>query len=197
MESNSSARGVSLIELLVSVAIVGLFATISIPSLTQISRKRELRGAAAELRSIFREVRMRAIARSANSAVKFRRIGQVWHYGFFDDGDGDGVRNEDILSGIDPMARPYREVFGSTGKVRIGLPGIAQWDAEREERIEPDASPVRFNRSTLCSFSPNGSSTPGSIYLTDGADGAAVVVVYGTTGKVRLKMLTQAVAEAR
>lgn len=197
MESNSSARGVSLIELLVVIAIAGLFVAISVPSLTQISRKRELKAAAAELRAIFRNVRMRAVARSANSAVKFREIGGVWHYGYFDDGDGDGVRNDDILSGADPMSAPYRVVFGSTGKVRIGLPGRAVWDAERGEAIEPDASPVRFNRSTLCSFSPNGSSTPGSIYLTDGATEAAVVVVYGASGKVRLKVLTQAGAEAR
>lgn len=197
MESNSSARGVSLIELLIVVAIVGLVTTISIPSLTQISRKRELKAAAAELRSIFRDVRMRAVARSSNAAVKFREIGGIWHYGFFSDGDGDGVRNDDILSGTDPMTGPYREVFGSTGKVRIGLPDVATWDAERGERILPGESPVRFNRSTLCSFSANGSGTPGSIYLTDGAGNAAVVVVYGASGKVRLKMLTRAGAESR
>jgi prepilin-type N-terminal cleavage/methylation domain-containing protein len=197
MEPNSSARGVSLIELLVVIAIVGLFVAITIPGIAQISRKRELQAAAAELRSIFREVRMRAVARGSNSAVKFRQIGGVWHYGFFDDGDGDGVLNEDILSGADPIAGPYRAVFGSSGKVRIGLPPVAAWDAERGERIEPDASPVRFNRSTLCSFASNGSCTPGSVYLTDGVGGAAVVVVFGATGKVRLKMLTQAVAERR
>ncbi len=197
MEANSSARGVSLIELLVVIAIVGLVTAISVPELTQISRKRELQAAAAELRSIFRAVRMRAITRSSNAAVKFRQIGGVWHYGFFDDGDGDGVRNEDIVSGTDPIVGPYREVFGSTGKVRIGLPAVASWDAERGERIEPDASPVRFNRSTLCSFSPTGGGTPGSIFLTDGAGSAAVVVVFGASGKVRLKMLKQATAEAR
>ncbi|MBI2215569.1 MAG: prepilin-type N-terminal cleavage/methylation domain-containing protein [Acidobacteria bacterium] len=197
MKSIPSARGVSLVELLTVIAIVGLMLAISIPSLNDISKKRELRAASAELRSIFRRVRSRAVARNSNSAVKFRRIGGVWHYGFIDDGDGDGVMNDDIASGVDPVVAPFREVFGSTGKVRIGLPDVPVRDAESGGIVTPDASPVRFNRSTLCSFSPTGSATPGSIYLTDGAHGAAAVVVYGATGKVRLKLLNEAIGVNR
>lgn len=189
MKSSLSARGVSLVELLTVIAIVGLMVAISIPSLHQISRKRELRAASAELRAIFRKVRSRAVARGSNSGVKFRMIDGAWHYGFFDDGDGDGVMNDDIASGIDPVVTPFRSVFGSAGKVRIGLPDISVRDGETGELVSPDAAPVRFNRSTICSFSPNGSATPGSIYLTDGAHGAAAVVVYGATGKVRMKLL--------
>ncbi len=192
MKSSSSARGVSLVELLIVVAIVGLMVAISIPSLHDISRKRELQASTAELRAIFRNVRARAVARGRNSAVKFRQIGGVWNYGFFDDGDGDGVLNDDILKGIDPLAVPYREVFGSSGKVRIGLPGVTIWDSEHKERLAPGASPVRFNRSTICSLSPLGRATPGSIYLTDGVRGSAVVIVYGASGRVRLKLLSEA-----
>lgn len=189
MKSGSSARGVSLVELLAVVAIVGLMVAISVPSLHDLSRKHELQAATAELRSIFRKVRSRAVARGHNSGVKFREIGGVWHYGFVDDGDGDGVTNEDITSGVDRLASPYRQVFGTTGKVRIGLPGVPVRDPESGEVVTPSASPVRFNRSTICSFSPRGSATPGSIYLTDGVRSAAAVVVYGATGKVRLKLL--------
>jgi len=197
LKSRSSARGVSIIELLTVVAIVGLMVTISIPSLHDLSRKRELQAATAELRSIFREVRSRAVARGRNSAVKFREIGGVWHYGFIDDGDGDGVLNEDIVSGVDRLVSPYHAVFGTAGKVRIGLPGVSVRDSESGEIVRPGASPVRFNRSTICSFSPTGSATPGSIYLTDGAHRAAAVVVYGASGKVRMKMLSESAGVRR
>ena len=191
MNPSPYARGASLVELLIVVAIAGLMLTISIPSLNDISRKRELRAASAELRSIFRKVRSRAVARGNNSAVKFRMIDGVWHYGFFDDGDGDGVTNADILSGVDPMVTAFRQVFGSTGKVRIGLPDVPVRDAENGDVLTPHDSPVRFNRSTICSFSPMGGATPGTIYLTDGVRSAAAVVVYGVSGKVRMKLLTE------
>lgn len=197
MKSRSSARGVSLVELLTVVAIVGLMVAISIPSLHDLSRRRELQAATAELRTILRKVRSRAVARGSNSAVKFREIGGVWHYGFVDDGDGDGVMNDDIASGVDRIVTPFRQVFGTAGKVRIGLPDVPVRDGESGDIVTPDASPVRFNRSTICSFSPTGSATPGSIYLTDGARGAAAVVVYGATGKVRMKMLSDAGGAAR
>ena len=45
--------------------------------------------------------------------------------------------------------------------------------------------PIRFNSSDICSFSPTGESTPGSIYLWDGHDRMAVVRVFGRTAKVR------------
>lgn len=197
MKSRSSARGVSLVELLTVVAIVGLMVAISIPSLHDLSRRRELQAATAELRTILRKVRSRAVARGSNSGVKFREIGGVWHYGFVDDGDGDGVMNDDIVSGVDRIVTPFRQVFGTTGKVRIGLPDVPVRDGESGDIVTPDSSPVRFNRSTICSFSSTGSATPGSIYLTDGARGAAAVVVYGATGKVRMKMLADVGGAAR
>ena len=45
--------------------------------------------------------------------------------------------------------------------------------------------PIRFNNSDICSFSPIGESTPGSVYLWDAHDRMAVVRVFGQTAKVR------------
>jgi hypothetical protein len=45
--------------------------------------------------------------------------------------------------------------------------------------------PIRFNSSDICSFSPMGESTPGSVYLWDSHDGMAVLRVFGGTAKVR------------
>ncbi len=186
--SQSAARGISLIELLVVVAILGTMSAITLPSLSELSRKHQLRSAAGELRMIFLHTRVCAITSSRNTAVKFRLIGGAWHYTIFEDGDGDGVRNDDISAGIDLPVTPSRRVFGETGAVRIGLPPVEILDPDRGI-VRPDESPVRFNSSTLCSFSQLGGGTSGSVYLTDGARGAAVVRVYGPSGRVRMAIL--------
>jgi len=188
-------HGYSLIELLVVIAAMGVVLAVTLPSLGEINRRRELRAATAELRSIFREVRSRAIASGHNAAVKFSLADGEWQYAIFEDGDGDGVRNDDIVAGRDPMMVPFRRVFGTQGHVRIGLPPVAVRDPDRGV-VQPDESPVRFNRSTLCSFSPMGGGTSGSIYLTEGTR-AAVLRLYGPTARLRLMLLEPVGGSAR
>lgn len=182
-----NVRGYSLIELLVVIAAIGMIVAVTLPSLGEMNRRRELRAATAELRSIFREVRSRAISSGHNAAVKFSLADGEWQYAIFEDGDGDGVRNADIASGTDPLVVPFRRVFGTQGHVRIGLPPVAVRDPDLGI-VRPGDSPVRFNRSTLCSFSPMGGGTSGSIYLTEGTR-AAVLRMYGPTARLRLMLL--------
>ncbi|MGZ8867811.1 MAG: hypothetical protein ACXW2P_05670, partial [Thermoanaerobaculia bacterium] len=52
--------------------------------------------------------------------------------------------------------------------------------------LRPNDSPIQFGRSSICSFSPKGSATPGTIYLTDDAGSLYAVRVYGATAKIRL-----------
>jgi prepilin-type N-terminal cleavage/methylation domain-containing protein len=188
-------RGYSLMELLVVIATIGMILAVTLPSLGEVNRRREIRAASAELRSIFREVRSMAIAGGHNVAVKFSLEEGEWQFGIFEDGDGDGVRNDDIASGRDPLVRPFRRVFGSQGHVRIGLPPVPVHDPDRGV-VGPEESPVRFNRSTLCSFSPLGGGTSGSIYLTEGTR-AAVIRMYGPTARLRLLFLEPVKVEER
>ena len=174
-------HGYTLIELLIIVAIVGLVLGVAYPNFLKMQRRIALRSAAGELRSIFHLARMRAISRGLNTGVKFVLLGGTWHFATYQDGDRDGVRNDDINKGIDKMIAPPRIVFSQSHIVTIGVIDVPVKD--------PDGdlvkSPVTFNQSTLCSFSPVGQATPGTIYITDNDGDLWCVRVYGPTAKIR------------
>ena len=181
-----SEHGVSLLELLTALFIVGLIVMTSFPAWMSMRRRSAVRLAASELRGIFQQTRSRALARANHCGVKFVQIGAEWHFALYDDGDRDGVRNDDIISGKDPRVAAPRIVMREAARAaRIELPNETIVDPDGD-KLPPSKSPVQFNKSTICSFSPIGESTPGSIYLNDGNGTTYVVRVYGATGRIRV-----------
>jgi prepilin-type N-terminal cleavage/methylation domain-containing protein len=177
----SRRNGYTLMEILIVLAIIGLILGVAFPNFQKMQRRMALRAAAGELRSVFNLVRMRAIARGINTGVKFVMQGGAWHFATYEDGDNDGVRNDDIKKGTDPMIGGPRIVFSQSQLVTIGLPGFPFKDPDGDTV----KSPVTFNSTALCSFSPRGEATPGTIYITDNDGELWCVRVYGATAKVR------------
>ena len=179
------SHGYTLIELLTTMAILGMFVSIAYPAFGNFGRRRALRAATAQLRGAFMLTRYRAISTSTNCAMKFVQLGGVWHFAVYADGDGDGVRNDDITRGVDRMLERPRVVLPESRIVTIGLLREAIKDPDGDP-LPPTKSPVTFNRTTLCSFSPLGEATPGTIYLTDRGRELWCVRVFGATAKLRV-----------
>jgi Tfp pilus assembly protein FimT len=143
-----------------------------------------IRSAAAEVGAALYRARMYAITQGVNVGLKYRlRDGRI-EWALYGDGNGNGVRTAEIVSGVD---RPIGIlVIWSRNDVRPAImTGAVVPDPDGSGRLTNLDDPIRFNRSDICSFSPLGECTPGSIYLWDGGDRMAVVRVYGRTGKIR------------
>ena len=177
-------RGYSLIELLTVVAIIGTIAVCAVPAFANYRRRMSVVAAAEQLRNIFRLTRQRAITSNHNVGVKFI-AGREWTYAIYEDGDGDGVRNDDIDRKIDRRIAGPAIVMSSFHIATIGLLKTTVKDPDGDA-LKPDASPVQFGRSTICSFSPMGSGTPGTVYLIDGGGQLWAARCAGNGGRVRV-----------
>lgn len=184
-----------MVELIIIMAVVGLLAVFVVPQLLHLSGAMRVDLAASEVMGTLRLTRSYAITHSDYVGIKFFTVqggfapqgGVAVSYRLFRDGDGDGVRTADVLSGVDPPVSPLRHLVHVGHTVRFGFPpGLAPRDpSSPSRRLGHLHDPIRFNRSDIASFGPLGSSTPGSVYLTDGRS-LAVVRVYNRTGKVRI-----------
>lgn len=178
-------HGHTLLELLIALAIIGLLACITMPAFANYRRRNSVIAAARELEATLRFVRSRAITRSAHTGIKFTGGGSRWSFAVYDDGDGDGIRNDDIRKGIDLLVGRPQPLMPQLHVARIGLLPYAIKDPDGDP-LPPTKAPVAFNNSTICSFSPLGSGTPGSIYVTDDAGELYCLRVLGSSGRVRV-----------
>lgn len=171
------------------VAILGVSAIFLLPGLFRFTRSLRVDLAASEVMGALRLAQSHAVRYSTKVGVKFRedREGRI-SFTIYRDGDGDGVLNRDIDSGVDPQLAPTRRLVHMGQRIRFGFPrGPAPRDpGDPRRRLTRLEDPIRFNRSDLASFNHLGGSTPGSVYLTDGLYHLAVVRVFGRTGKVKV-----------
>ena len=182
-------QGYQIAELVVVMAILSVLLLFGLPSLARMSAGVRLTLAAAELQSVLREARSLAIRQSTEVAVKFYpRPDGFATWAVYRDGDGDGVLNRDITAGIDPEVKPPRPLEQLGRRLRFGFPpgAPARDPGDPSSRLPPGGDPIRFNSSDLASFGPLGTSTPGSLYLTDSQSRLMAVRVYGRTGKVKV-----------
>jgi len=177
--------GITLIELLIVIAIIGIVALCAVPAFAAYRRHSSVIAAGHEMRSLLRSVRSRAISRGRHAGVKFTRSGNNWTYSLYEDGNGNGISNSDITKGIDRRYFGPAVVMPAFRTATISLLPKTIRDPDGDKLL-PTAAALQFGTSTICSFSEQGSGTPGTIYISDGVDHLYAVRVFGASGKVRM-----------
>ncbi|HEY0553219.1 MAG TPA: GspH/FimT family pseudopilin [Thermoanaerobaculia bacterium] len=182
------SHGFQLAELTIVLAIVAFMMMLGAPQLLRGSGDLRLRLAADELVGVLRLARSWAVRNDANVAVKFRTAADgTVTFTLYRDGNGNGVLTADINSGKDPQVQPPRRLSNFGRGIGFGFPpGPAPTDPSSPGHLLTPTDPIRFNGSDLASFSPLGTSTPGSLYLTDGLQRLVAVRLSNRAGLVRI-----------
>jgi hypothetical protein len=176
-------KGMSLLELTTVCGIIGILAATALPSFRAHGATARIAGATHVFASEFRKAHSMAVRRGVYTAIRFERNEDGADFSVYVDGNRNGVRSADIASGEDErIAGPF-PLHGGEHGVRVAiLPGLPALPPARGE-LEGD-DPIRFGRSEILSFSPLGTSTPGTFYIAgDGVQGAVRVT---TNARVRL-----------
>jgi Tfp pilus assembly protein FimT len=115
--------------------------------------------------------RIQAVRRSQTVAIRFTWDGADASFRTYADGNGNGVRNADIASGIDTPIDSTLTLSSQFSGVVIGT--------------QDNDDPIRLGSSNLLSFTPLGTATPGTIYVR-GESMQLAIRIFGATGRTRL-----------
>lgn len=158
-------RGASLVELLVTVALVATVTGLGTPLIIHAQDAHSGRQAAILLTGTLRAARQHAVLSGEHAAVVFDRVGDVWGLTTCVDGDGDGVSRADVTAGVDPCWEPVQP--------------LAAWIPHTV------ITDLTLGTARLVSFGSLGTSSSGSLVITTRRGQQFVVRVAGVTGRVR------------
>ena len=122
--------------------------------------------------------------RSTSVAKKFAQTAEVYNYTVYLDGNGNGVRTEDIQNGVDRRLNGPERLRDHFAGVEFGvLPGLPPID---QGGAPPGTDPIRLGASSLAAFTALGTSSSGTVYIRGRRGAQYAVRIFGDTGKTRL-----------
>jgi len=176
-------HGYSLLEVLLVVSILGTIAAAAIPQLTTGLDEQRAAGAARFLSTRLHHVRMLAIARSADVAMRFTSDARGYAFAIYVDGNRNGLRTREIDDGVDVKIGEAERLPDNFRGVDFGaLPGLPAVDPGG---TPPGSDPIRLGTSNLATFTPVGTATPGSLYVRGGR-AQYVIRILGDTARTRV-----------
>ena len=179
-------RGYSLVELLSALALMLTMMAVSVPVMDRARQEGRVRGAAFHLASRCAWLRMTAVQRNANAALRFVATAATHTVQPFLDGDWDGVRSADISAGRDPALGPPVPIEGLFPGARFGfVTGCPLVDGTA---VPAGAEALRIGSARMLVFTPDGASSGGTIYLRGASSVSSgyAVVMLAATGRTRV-----------
>jgi hypothetical protein len=173
--------------MLAVVTLVGIVALIAVPQAAALAENGRAAAAARQIATTMQALRWQAVAMNRHHGLLFDRDARGWYWLVVRDGNGNGLRTAEVRGGVDPVLsgphRPEDQVSGTA----LGYPGAGSFpDIPPRSGTVGGADPVRFGRSDLVSFSPEGSASSGTVFVTDRRNALYGVVLFGPSCRARV-----------
>ena len=175
-------HGFTLIELMLAMSVSVVLVGIALPVGGDALDDMRARAAARYLSGRIAVNRLAAINRSRSIGIRFTPAIPDYAFAAYVDGNANGIRTADILSGVDAPTATSRQLASDFRGVHFGLAiGISDVDGIRNSSSDG----VRIGAARILTLSPDGTATSGTLYLQGGHAQYAVRVL-GATGRTRV-----------
>ena len=175
-------HGFTLIELMLAMSVSVVLVGIALPVGGDALDDMRARAAARYLSGRIAANRLAAINRSRSIGIRFTPAIPDYAFAAYVDGNANGIRTADILSGADSLTGTSRQLGSDFRGVHFGLAiGISDVDGIRNSSSDG----VRIGTARILTLSPDGTATSGTLYL-QGRHAQYAVRVLGATGRTRV-----------
>ncbi len=180
-------RGHTLLELLVVLALIGMMVFLWTGDLRSTERERDFDLFAKEVFSMLETCRWKALNERVYAAAIVNETNNEYGMSFYLDGNSNGIRQNDILQRKDiPFRSPVR-LERASGDLAPGILNASVPEIPPKKGMLDAGDPVKFGKSNIISFSPNGDSSSGTLYLACRSQKQMyAIVLYGATARISL-----------
>lgn len=182
------SRGTGVVGWIVALAIVGLAVAVALPAAGRLLGSARGAAGAREMATRFAALRWKSVATHRAHGMYFVSDATGWKWFVVRDGNGNGLRTAEARSGVDPtLSGPHRLEELVPG-VAPGFPPSRSFPAipPAGGAIGGLADPVKFGSSNIIAFSALGTSSSGTLYISDGRRELYAVRLYGPTTRIRV-----------
>ena len=177
-------HGYSLVELVFAAGLVATLASVAVARIDIALDELRTAGATRYVATRLQQVRMEAVARNADVALRVTSDGPSFIYAMYVDGNRNGVRSLDIQRGLDRRTSREERLRDQFPGVDFAItPGLPPVDAASGP---PGSDPIRLGAGNMATFTAQGTATTGSLYIRGPRNVQYVVRIFGETGKTRI-----------
>lgn len=179
-------HGGSVIEVVTVTAIVVIAGGVALAGFAALREHARTAGAARYLAATMARLRLDAVRTGTASGLWMERTGGDYLLRTVRDGNGNGVRLDELARGVDlPDGPPQRlsdRFPGATLAIIVAAPPLDAGGAP----LGVGDDPVRLGGSDLLAFSPAGTGTSGTVYVAGPGGRQFAVRIFGPTGRLRI-----------